>query len=157
MAILGAVMTEKEIDTMNLKPGIGMALLLALTLGTVTPVTSAAKSMAVASADLKWKDMGIPGVMAAPVSGDMEKGASRFYLKYPAGFVSPSHHHTSDHYVTVISGTIVLTFDGKDHKLGPGSYFELTGKAAHVAKVEGKEEAVFFIQADGPWDVVLVK
>ena len=108
----------------------------------------------VAKADLQWKDMGIPGVAAAPVSGDMEKGASRFFLKYPVGFVTPKHHHTADHYVTVVSGTITLTVDGKDHKLGPGSYFALTQKMPHTAKVEGNEEAVFFIQADGPWDVV---
>ena len=113
----------------------------------------AGDSVVVAKADLKWKDMG-NGVSAAPVSGDMDKGASRFYLKYPVGLVTPKHHHDADHYVTVVSGAITLTVDGKDHKLGPGSYFALTNKAPHVAKVEGKEEAVFFIQADGPWNVV---
>ena len=117
----------------------------------------AGKAVVVAKPDLKWKDMGVPGVAAAAVSGDMQTGASRFFLKYPVGFVSPEHHHTADHYVTVISGTITLTAGGKDHKLGPGSYFSLTGKIPHVAKVEGNEEAVFFIQADGPWDVVMEK
>jgi len=117
----------------------------------------AGKSVVVAKADLKWKDMGIPGVVAAPVSGDMEKGASRFFLKYPVGFVTPKHHHPADHYVTMVSGTITLTMDGKDYKLGPGSYFALTEKMPHTAKVEGNEEAVFFIQADGPWGVVMEK
>ena len=105
---------------------------------------------------LKWKDMG-NGVAAATVSGDMQSGASRFYLKYPAGLVTPMHHHDADHYVTVVSGKVTLTVDGKDHKLAAGDYFALTGKAVHAAKVDGKEEAVFFIQADGPWDVVLEK
>lgn len=118
---------------------------------------AAGDSVVVAKADLKWKEMGIPGLAAAPVSGDMTKGASRFFLKYPVGFVSPKHHHTADHYVALVSGTITLTVDGKDHKLGPGSYFALTKKSAHVAKVEGNEEAVFFIQADQPWDVVMEK
>ena len=59
--------------------------------------------------------------------------------------------------MTLVSGTITLTVDGKDHKLGPGSYFALTKKSAHVAKVEGNEEAVFFIQANKPWDVVIAK
>jgi mannose-6-phosphate isomerase-like protein (cupin superfamily) len=117
----------------------------------------AGKLVVMTKADLKWKDMGVPGVAAAPVSGDMEKGASRFFLKYPVGFVSPKHHHTADHYVTVLSGTIILTVDGKDHKLGPGSYFALTEKMPHIAKVEGNEEAVFFIQADGPWDAMMEK
>ena len=97
------------------------------------------------------------GVVAAPVSGDMDKGPSRFFLKYPAGFVTPSHHHSADHYATIISGSITLTAAGREQKLGPGSYFALTGKASHVARVEGKEEAVFFIEADGPWDVVMDK
>ena len=111
----------------------------------------------VARGDLQWKDMGIPGVAAATVSGDMNSGASRFFLKYPAGFVSPNHHHSADHHVTVISGSITLTVDGRDHTLGPGSYFALTAKAPHVAKVDGGSEAVFFIQADGPWDVHVAK
>ena len=119
-------------------------------------LSDAAGSAVVAKADLKWKDMG-NGVSAAPVSGNMDKGASRFFLKYPVGLVTPKHHHDTDHYVTVVSGTITLTVDGKNYKLGPGSYFSLTNKASHIAKVEGKEAAVFFIQADGPWNVVMEK
>jgi mannose-6-phosphate isomerase-like protein (cupin superfamily) len=106
------------------------------------------------SAALAWKDMG-NGISAAPVSGDMEKGPSRFFLKYPVGLVTPSHHHDADHYATLVSGSVTLTVDGKDHKLGPGAYFALTNKASHVAKVDGSEPALFFIQADGPWNVVM--
>ena len=101
--------------------------------------------------------MGVPGVMSAVVSGDMAKGPSRFYLKYPVGLVTPKHHHTADHYVTLLSGSVTLTVDGKAHTLVPGDYFALTGKAPHTAKVEGDTEAVFFIQADGPWDVQMEK
>jgi glyoxylate utilization-related uncharacterized protein len=132
-----------------------MALAAALMAAAAVLASGAGKLVVVTKAELKWKDMGVPGVAAAPVSGDMEKGASRFFLKYPVGFVSPKHHHTADHYVTVLSGTITLTVDGKEHKLGPGSYFALTEKMPHTAKVEGNAEAVFFIQADGPWDAVL--
>ena len=126
----------------------------ALMVGTSMPAS--AESTVVAKADLKWKDMG-NGVSAAQLSGDMGTGASRFFLKYPVGLVTPNHHHDADHYVTVVSGTITLTVNGKDSKLGPGSYFALTNKAPHVAKVEGKEPAVFFVQADGPWNVVAEK
>ena len=114
----------------------------------------AGNSPVVANADLKWKDMG-NGVQAAPVSGDMDKGPSRFFLKYPVGLVTPKHHHTTDHYGTLVSGTVTLTVDGHDHKLGPGSYFSFTNKAPHTAKVEGDEAAVFFVQADSAWDVVI--
>lgn len=122
------------------------------------PVVAVAGDSAVVlmKSDLKWMDMG-NGVQAAPVSGDMEKGASRFFLKYPVGLITPKHHHDADHYATVVSGVITLTVEGKGHKLGPGSYFALTSKASHIAKVEGNEAAVFFIQADGPWNVVMEK
>lgn len=114
------------------------------------------KSMVVAKADLKWKAMG-NGIASAPVSGDMEKGPCRFYLKYPAGLVTPLHHHTANHHVTLISGSITLTVGGKEHRLGPGAYFMLADRAPHIAKVEGSEEAVFFIQAEAAWDVVMAK
>ncbi len=130
-------------------------LVIALAAIATAPVHGA--STVVTPAALEWKDLGIPGVVAAPVSGDMDKGPSRFFLKYPKGFVTPNHYHSADHSVVVISGTITLTVGGKDHDLGPGAYFELTGKAAHVAKVKGDQEAVFFIEAEGPWDVVMEK
>jgi glyoxylate utilization-related uncharacterized protein len=115
------------------------------------------KSIVMSKADLKWKPMGNSGVAAAPVSGDMDKGPCRFFLKYPAGLVTPLHHHTANHHVTMISGSMTLTVGGKEHRLGPGAYFMLADRAAHTAKVDSKEEAVFFIQADGPWDVVMAK
>jgi mannose-6-phosphate isomerase-like protein (cupin superfamily) len=114
-------------------------------------------SIVVAKGDLKWKEMNSAGVAAAPVSGDMAKGPCRFFLKYPAGLVTPLHHHSSEHHVAVVSGTITLTVGGKDYRLGPGSYFMLGDKAPHVAKVEGKEDAIFFIESEGPWDVVMAK
>ena len=122
----------------------------------VTVPARAESTLVMTKADLKWKDMG-NGIAAAPVSGDMAKGESRFFLKYPAGLVTPNHHHDADHYVTLVLGAITLTVAGKEYPLGPGDYFALTDKQPHVAKVEGSEEAVFFIQADGPWNVVMEK
>jgi quercetin dioxygenase-like cupin family protein len=87
----------------------------------------------------------------------MAKGASRFYLKYAAGFAAPVHHHSPDHYVTTVAGNLVLIADGKEHRLPPGSYFAFTGKAKHAARCEGTEACVMFIDARGPWDVVLAK
>lgn len=128
----------------------------ALLAGAPLPAAAGGPTVVVPKADLKWKDMG-NGVTAAAVSGDMDKGASRFFLKYPVGLVTPKHHHDADHYATLVSGTVTLGVNGKEHKLGPGAYFALTNKAMHTAKVEGNEAAVFFIQADGPWNVVMEK
>jgi quercetin dioxygenase-like cupin family protein len=106
------------------------------------------------AADLKWIGAGIPGVETAVVKGDMAKGASQFYLKYPAGFVAPVHHHSPDHYVTTVAGNLVLIVDGKEHRLPPGSYFAFTGKAKHAARCEGTQDCVMFIDARSGWDVV---
>jgi quercetin dioxygenase-like cupin family protein len=125
-----------------------------LMVGASVAALEPASTVVLASSDLQWKDMG-NGVAAAPVSGDMEQGASRFFLKYPVGLVTPQHHHDADHYGTLVSGSVTMTVDGKSRLLGPGAYFALTHKASHTAKVEGTEPAVFFIQAEGPWNVVV--
>jgi quercetin dioxygenase-like cupin family protein len=141
---------------MTRKQAIALSISVALMAVAAAPTWGAGSAAVVPKADLQWKDLG-NGVAAAPVSGDMGKGASRFFLKYPVGLVTPKHHHSADHYATVVSGTITLAVGGKEYKLGPGSYFALTKKAPHTAKVEGNEEAVFFIQANGPWNVVMEK
>ena len=132
-----------------------LVILAALTLAvTFSPAPAAAAATFIPMSDLKWSAAAVPGVSTAVVEGDMTKGPSHFYLKYDAGLVTPVHHHSPDHYVTVVSGTLVLTVDGKEHRLGPGSFFALTDKAKHAARVEGKEPAVMFIDARGAWDVV---
>lgn len=120
----------------------------------VSLAQGASRAVVTSHGSLKWADAGIPGVSTSVVEGDLSKGPSRFYLKYAAGFVAPLHHHSPDHYVTTVSGDLVLILDGKEQRLAPGSYFALTGKASHAARCEGSEDCVMFIQALGPWDVV---
>ena len=121
----------------------------------IAAADSASKSVVTPVASVTWAPAGVPGVSIAPVEGDMAKGSSHFYLKYDAGFSAPMHHHSPDHYVTVVSGTLTLTTDSKETKLAPGSYFALLNKAPHAARVEGKDACVMFIDARGPWDVVM--
>lgn len=142
-----------------MKSGIGsfavasaMAQVLAVAL--VATANAGGNAVVTSKAALKWTEAGIPGVSTAAVQGDMAKGSSHFYLKYKAGFVSPVHHHSADHYVTTVSGDLVLVVDGKEHRLAPGSYFDFTGKAAHATRCEGDEDCVMFIDARGIWDAV---
>lgn len=122
--------------------------------GPVALAADGGKAVATPQSDLKWVDAGIPGVRSATVEGDMSKGASHFYLKYPKGFVTPTHHHSADHYVSLVAGNLVVVADGAEHRLGPGSFFSFTGKAKHVARCEGAEDCVMFVDARGKWDVV---
>lgn len=112
-------------------------------------------STTVAAGDLKWADVpGFTGVHLAPAEGDPNKGAAHFFMKFDKGFTAPDHHHTADHYVTVISGTMIMTIDGKEQKFGPGSYFSFTGKKVHATKCDAASDCVIEIDARGKWDVV---
>jgi quercetin dioxygenase-like cupin family protein len=119
----------------------------------------AGTSTLTSAADLKWIDVpDRPGVQIAPVDGNPAKGPSHFYVKMKAGFESPLHHHTADHYVAVISGTMLETPEGgTETKLGPGSFFAFTKKAKHTTKCDAASDCLLFIDARGKWDVVDAK
>lgn len=119
----------------------------------VRGAAGAGAAVVVPVAGLTWTAAAIPGVSSATVTGDTAGGGSRFYLRYAAGFVAPLHHHSPDHFVTTVTGMLVLIVDGTEHRLAPGSYFALTGKAAHAVRCEGDVDCVMFIDAHGPWDV----
>ena len=105
--------------------------------------------------DLKWGDVaGFPGLKMAVVDGDPAKGPAHFMMKFPGGFAAPLHHHSSDHHVTVIAGTLVLTADGKDNKLPAGSYFAFKGKKPHLTKCDAGADCVLFVDSRGKWDVI---
>jgi quercetin dioxygenase-like cupin family protein len=106
-------------------------------------------------ADLKWTDMpGATGVKMAVVTGNPSNGPGHFFIKFTPGFSAPQHHHTANHYAVVMSGTLVLGVDGKDHSLGPGSFFAFTGEKKHTTKCAEGAECVIAVDSRGKWDVV---
>ena len=112
-------------------------------------------SVTIAAADLKWTDVpDFPGVKMAIVSGDPAKGAAHFFIKFMPGFAAPMHHHNSDHYVTVVAGTVILNIDGKDTKLPAGSFFSFHGKKTHSTKCDAGTECVLSVDVRGKWDVI---
>ncbi len=107
------------------------------------------------ASDLKWGDVSDrPGAKLAAAEGDPSKGASHFFIKLPAGFSAPLHHHSPDHYVAVMSGTVVFNVDGQDHTLPAGSYFSFTGKKAHTTHCADGADCVLFVDCRGKWDIV---
>jgi quercetin dioxygenase-like cupin family protein len=108
----------------------------------------------VPAADVKWSDVpGMTGVQIAAVDGDPSKGPSHFFLKFAGGFAAPLHHHSANHFVTVVSGTLVITIDGTDHKLAPGSFFAFSNKTKHMTRCEAGPECVLAMDVRGKWDV----
>lgn len=109
----------------------------------------------VPAAEVRWSDVaGTPGVQIAPLQGDPGKGPSHFLLKFAGGFSAPLHHHSANHFVNVVAGTLVLTVDGKERKFGPGSYFSLSGRKPHATRCEAGPDCVLAMDARGKWDVV---
>lgn len=100
---------------------------------------------------------GFDGVYTAVVEGDPAKGAHHAFMKFDDGFAAPVHHHTANHYVAVLEGTIILTVDGVEHKLPAGSYFSFTKKGAHATKCDKGDDCVLFMDVRGKWDVKLPK
>ena len=70
------------------------------------------------------------------------------------GFTAGEHHHTADHSGTVVTGTLILTVDGKETRLPPGSYFAINGKRPHATKCDAAAECILAMDARGKWDVV---
>jgi len=110
----------------------------------------------VTPSELKWVDTpNMPGVQMATVSGDPSKGAAHFFIKLPSGFSAALHHHTPDHYVVLMSGTMVDNVDGQDHTMPAGTFFQFTGKKTHTTKCT--EACTLFVDSRGKWDVVMEK
>jgi len=120
-----------------------------------TPPAAASKASLVAAGELKWVDVpGTPAKMAT-VKGDATKGPHASFIKLPAGFSAPLHSHSADHQVAVVAGTLTMTPEGGAAKqLGPGSWFEFTGKKKHVTTCDPGADCVLFIVAKSAWDLV---
>jgi hypothetical protein len=120
------------------------------------PQHGGSSAVLVPGADLKWSnDPDHPGVQVAPLQGDPGKGASHFFIKLPAGFAVPMHFHNADHWVAVVSGTLMLTPEGGMEKTLPaGSGFSFTGKKMHTTKCAEGTDCVLFVDARGKWDVI---
>lgn len=105
--------------------------------------------------DLQWTDVpDFPGVQMAVVDGDPAKGPGHFLIKLKEGFVAPLHHHTSDHFATVLSGTMSFTIDGKETLLPAGSFFVFKGKKEHITRCLPGADCVLSLDVRGKWDVV---
>ena len=107
---------------------------------------------------IKWNDVPeFQGVSLAVLEGDPAKGPHHSMMKFKDGFAAPLHHHSSDHFVTVVSGTLILTVDGKDTVLPAGSYFSFKGRKPHMTRCAPGADCVIAVDVRGKWDVVPAK
>lgn len=113
----------------------------------------------IAAEELVWAPLpGIEGAEVVSLWNDHTKQAHRAFFKYPVGLKSPLHTHTHGDRGVIVSGTLSLAVEGAPPKrLPPGSYFSLAAGVQHVTAVEGSEPCVFYMEREGPFDVVVVE
>lgn len=119
---------------------------------------TASDAVLVPVSELKWNDVPeFPGVKMAVLHGDPATGAAHLFIKLPAGFSAPLHFHNADHWVAVVSGTLILAPEGgAEKRLPAGSGFGFTNKKKHTTKCAEGTDCVLFVDARGKWDVIPV-
>jgi quercetin dioxygenase-like cupin family protein len=100
------------------------------------------------------------GAQMAVISGDPSKeGIFVFRVRFPAGYVIAPHHHSTDEYVTVISGALNL---GMGKKLQRSSRPNLVaGGFAHTKAgmdhyVFTRNGATIQVMGEGPFTITYV-
>ena len=116
-------------------------------------------------ADAKWTPLMKEGPLpaAAPIEGDMSKGAHFNYLKLPAGFVSPPHTHTSDYWAVLVQGKMTHwapdagETEAGAKQLGVGDLTHMPGKTVHISKCFPGADCIMVAVQKGKFDFVPAK
>jgi quercetin dioxygenase-like cupin family protein len=101
-----------------------------------------------------------PGAEGAVLLGSpKEEGPFVLRLKFPAGFIVPPHLHSTDEFVTVLSGSVAFgTGEKADltslEALPPGSFVHLPAGMPHYLQTQ--EETILQVNAMGPFDVTYI-
>jgi quercetin dioxygenase-like cupin family protein len=134
-------------DIMTIRETVALMLLPCL------PVMAGAQMARVIPAeDMEWAaDPRLPGVKSFLLWGDPDSGEDHAMLRiFPAGFAPARHGHPSTERVVVISGRIIVEYDGGDETiLGPGSYSEIPANTRHAVRCASDEDCKFVLSAPG--------
>lgn len=126
------------------------------------PAPGVKAAIAVTPNDVAWKP-GPPslpaGTQAAVLEGDPTKpGIVTMRLKIPKGFRLAMHTHPADERVTVLSGTMHVTYiEGattSTRSFPAGSFYVTPKGVQHSVAVD--EETIIQITVQGPWGVAYV-
>ena len=115
--------------------------------------------LAIQITNVTWVD-GPPnlpkGTKVAVLEGDTKKpGMFTMRLKVPAGSKLPLHTHPRDERVTVLSGKVVVTLEGKDTTFTAGGFYVNPPNEVHY--VSFPEESVVQLTCEGPWVVTYIR
>lgn len=105
---------------------------------------------------VKWESIeGMPaGVKVSKVAGEGRE-PQVLLVNFAPGTELALHHHSPDHVVTVIRGSLIVGTEGRPDpargvRVGAGGYFRIRGGAPHWTIAP--EEAILVVSAQGPFD-----
>lgn len=105
---------------------------------------------------LEFKEV-VPGVRKATLWGDDAKGPYGAFTKFAAGHKNALHTHENDIKLAVIRGAYIYTGeDGKETRLGPGSYAMVPAGHKHASAGDPDEETLFFELGGGRFSLDFV-
>lgn len=99
----------------------------------------------------------IPGASRATIWGDPDTGPHGAFTKFIPGFDAGMHTHTNDLRIVVIRGAYLYKADGKETRVGPGSFLFSPGGTKHWSGGDPKEGALFYQEGLGKFDLNPVK
>ena len=105
--------------------------------------------------DYQWTkilpDLGDSSPEICVVHVDPKTHATKLMIRTTKGVHIRKHWHTANETHTVIRGTVLFACDGRQVKLGPGSFNFMPAKIVHEAWLPA--DSLTFITVDGAWDV----
>jgi quercetin dioxygenase-like cupin family protein len=99
----------------------------------------------------------VPGVKKVGLWGDHDTGPYGAFTKFEPGLTNPLHTHTNELRIVVLRGAYIYKpKDGKERRVGPGSYISVPAGDVHVSSGDKKEGAIFYEESPGKFDLVPV-
>jgi len=93
--------------------------------------------------------------MAVLEGSPQEAGIFTMRLKIPAGTILAPHVHPNAERVTVLSGQVVVTIDGKSTTFNAGGFYVNPPELVHA--VSFPKESVLQLTCEGPWKLRYVE
>ena len=110
----------------------------------------------VESGKAEFKEI-VPGVKKKILWGNHDAGPYGAFTKFDPGLTNPLHTHTNELRIVVLQGAYVYKpQNGKEQRVGVGSYISIPGGDVHVSSGDQKEGALFYEESPGKFDLKVV-
>lgn len=108
------------------------------------------------AAKAEFKEV-VPGVKKRILWGNHDKGPYGAFTTFEPGLTNPMHTHSSEVRIVVLQGAYIYRpRNGKEQRVGAGSYISIPGGDVHVSAADPKEGALFYEESPGKFDLKVV-